>query len=112
MSAPGVGEATALALLAQPSVLPGHLKAPQVSRHAGLNVRLCQSGSSLNTAGRMSKAGNAYLRAALYMPALSAVRHDPHGFYPVSTNGLIKAENARSRRATLRRMRELWNRSR
>ena len=34
------------------------------------------------------------------------------GFYPVSTDGLIKAENSRSRRATLRRMRGLWNRSR
>lgn len=35
----------------------------------------------------------------------------PLGFYPVSTDGLIKAENFRSRRATLRRMRGLWNRS-
>jgi len=26
----------------------------------------------------MSKIGNACLRADLYMPALSAVRHDPH----------------------------------
>ena len=34
-----------------------------------------------------------------------------NGFYPVSTDGLIKAENSRSRRATLRRMRGLWNRS-
>jgi hypothetical protein len=33
------------------------------------------------------------------------------GFYPVSTDGLIKAENSRSRLATLRRMRGLWNRS-
>ena len=33
------------------------------------------------------------------------------GFYPVSTDGLIKAENSRLRRATLRRMRGLWNRS-
>jgi len=37
---------------------------------------------------------------------------DRVGFYPVSADGLIKAENARSRRATLRRMRGLWNRSR
>ena len=34
------------------------------------------------------------------------------GFYPVPADGLIRAENARSRRATLRRMRGLWNRSR
>jgi transposase-like protein len=31
------------------------------------------------------------------------------GFYPVSTDGLIKSENSRSRRATLRRIRGLWN---
>ena len=32
---------------------------------------------------RISKAGNQHLRRALYMPALVAVRHDPHlrGFY-------------------------------
>jgi len=28
--------------------------------------------------GRLSKAGNAYLRSAFFMPALSAVRHDPN----------------------------------
>jgi transposase len=27
---------------------------------------------------RISRAGNRYLRRALYMPALVAVRHDPH----------------------------------
>ena len=60
------------------SVLPTHLKAAQVSRYAGLDVRLYQSGSSVNQAPRMSKAGNAYLRAALFMPAMSAVCCDPH----------------------------------
>lgn len=77
-SAKGIGMASAIALLAELCVLPAHLKAPQVSRHAGLDVRLCQSGSSVNKAGRLSKAGNAYLRSALYMPVLSAVRHDPY----------------------------------
>ncbi|MBN7797909.1 IS110 family transposase [Parahaliea mediterranea] len=76
-AAKGVGEATAIAVLAELSVLPQDLKAPQVSRYAGLDVRLTQSGTSVNRPARLSKAGNAYLRAALYMPALSAVRHDP-----------------------------------
>lgn len=75
-SAKGVGQATALAVLGELSVLPRCLKAPQVSRFAGLDVRLTQSGTSVNRPGRLSKAGNAYLRSALYMPALSAVRHD------------------------------------
>src|SRR5690554_7846253 len=32
---------------------------------------------SVNRPARLSKAGNAYLRSALYMPAMCAVRHDP-----------------------------------
>ena len=77
-AAKGIATASAIAILGELSVLPASLKAPQVSRFAGLDVRLCQSGSSVNRPARLSKAGNAYLRAALYMPALSAVRHDPH----------------------------------
>src|SRR5690606_21773170 len=50
----------------------------QVSRHAGLDVRLHQSGSSVARKARISKAGNAYLRSALYMPVMSAVRFDPN----------------------------------
>ncbi|MDR1274978.1 MAG: IS110 family transposase [Candidatus Accumulibacter sp.] len=76
--AKGIGEASAIALLAELAVLPRELKSAQVTRQAGLDVRLCQSGSSVSKPGRISKAGNAYLRGALYMPALSAVCHDPN----------------------------------
>lgn len=76
--AKGIGLASGIAILAELSVLPRELKAPQVSRYAGLDVRLCQSGTSVNRPGRLSKAGNAYLRSAFYMPALSAVRYDPN----------------------------------
>ncbi|MGH8297088.1 MAG: IS110 family transposase [Steroidobacteraceae bacterium] len=77
-SAKGIGLASAVTLIAELAVLPAHLKANQVSRHAGLDVRLTQSGTSVNKPGRLSKSGNAYLRTALYMPALSAVRYDPY----------------------------------
>lgn len=76
-AAKGIGKASAITLLAELSVLPQSLKASQVSRYAGLDVRLTQSGSSVNRPARLSKAGNAYLRAALYMPAMSAAQHDP-----------------------------------
>lgn len=75
-AAKGIGEASGIAILAELGVLPSDLKAPQVSRYAGLDVRLTQSGTSVNRPARLSKAGNAYLRAALFMPALSASRHD------------------------------------
>jgi transposase len=86
--AKGIGEISAIALLAELAVLPRALKSAQVSRQAGLEVRLCQSGSSVHKPGRLSKAGNAYLRAALYMPALSAVCHDPNAkaFYEALQN--------------------------
>lgn len=77
-AAKGIGDASALALLAELCVLPDHLKSSQVSRLAGLDVRLHQSGSSVNQKARISKAGNIYIRSALYMPAMSAVRFDPH----------------------------------
>ena len=87
-AAKGIGPASAIALLAELTCLPDHLKANQVSRHAGLDVRLNQSGTSVDKPSRLGKTGNAYLRAALYMPALSAVRHDPRAkaFY----EGLLK----------------------
>jgi transposase len=77
IAAPGVAEVSAMALLAELVMLPTTLKAPQVSRHAGLDVCLNQSGTSVHGASRISKGGNAYLRAGTYMPALVAVRHDP-----------------------------------
>lgn len=73
----GIGVASALVLLGELCVLPREMKAAQVSRHAGMDVQLGLSGTSVHRPSRLSKAGNAYLRAALYMPALCAVGHDP-----------------------------------
>jgi transposase len=75
-AAKGIGQASAISILAEFVALSSDMKAKQVSRHAGLDVKLHQSGSSVNGASRISKAGNAYLRSALFMPAMSAVRHD------------------------------------
>ncbi|HEX5314934.1 MAG TPA: IS110 family transposase [Gammaproteobacteria bacterium] len=77
-TAKGIGRISAVALLGELCVLPEEMKTAQLARHAGLDVRLTQSGTSVNKPGRLSKSGNRYLRAALYMPALSAVRYDPH----------------------------------
>lgn len=76
VAAPGMGEISVFAALAELTTLPATLKSSQVSRHAGLDVRLTQSGTSINKPGRMSKAGNAYLRSAMFMPAMTAVRCD------------------------------------
>jgi transposase len=76
-AAPGVGELSAMKLLAEMALLPREMRSAQVSRHAGLDVCLNQSGTSVRGASRLSKGGNAYLRAATYMPALVASQRDP-----------------------------------
>ena len=77
LSISGVGETLASVVLAE---LPGPdvlRSSAEVVAYAGLNPRQHQSGSSVDRATRISKIGNAVLRAALYMPALSAMRYNP-----------------------------------
>jgi transposase len=96
VSVKGIAQASAIALLGELRVLPEDMTARQWVAMAGLDPRHYQSGSSVNKKPRISKAGNRYLRGALYMPALSATRHDPHlrGFYQhlVEHRGLKKLQ--------------------
>jgi transposase len=74
---------TAVKLLGEVMVLSPDMSAKQWVAHAGLFPQIIQSGSSINKQTRMSKAGNRYIRGALYMPALVAAHSDSHisGFY-------------------------------
>jgi transposase len=77
LSISGVGETLAGIVLAE---LPGPdvlRSSAEVVAYAGLNPRLHQSGTSIDRITRISKIGNAVLRAALYMPAMSAMQHNP-----------------------------------
>ena len=75
---PGIAEASALYLLAELLLLPAGLSVRQWVAHSGLDPRHHQSGSSVQKPSCISRHGNRHLRQALYMPALVAVRHDPH----------------------------------
>lgn len=74
----GVGQSSALALLGELLVLPADMNSRACVCHAGLDVRVHQSGTSVGLAPRLSKHGNKHLRRALYMPAMAAIAHDPH----------------------------------
>ena len=78
VSTKGIGEASAMRLLAELLVLPDDLAAPQWVAHAGLDPRPYESGTSIHRPRRISKVGNRHLRAALYMPALVAIQHEPN----------------------------------
>lgn len=48
----------------------------QITSYAGYDVKEKQSGTSVKGKSRISKRGNKYLRKAMYMPAMTAIRHD------------------------------------
>jgi transposase len=73
---PGVARRSAVLLLTELAVLDPPMTVKQIVCHAGLDPREYESGSSVQKPTRISKVGNARLRAILYMPALTAIRHD------------------------------------
>jgi transposase len=73
----GIGELTALVILAE---LPPYFffeDSGQVAAYSGLIPAHKQSGTSVNKRSNLSKIGNPHLRAALYFPAMSAMQHNP-----------------------------------
>jgi transposase len=72
----GIGHVTALQLTAELLMLPADMTARQLVAHAGLDPRRHESGTSVHKPPRISKAGNRYVRAALFLPAFAAIRHD------------------------------------
>lgn len=95
LSIPGVGATSAVHLLAELMLLGPDLDVRQWVAYAGLDPRQYASGTSVHKKVRISKAGNHHLRRALYMPALVAVRHDPHlaAFYQhLQTRGKTKMQ--------------------
>ncbi|NJN52924.1 MAG: IS110 family transposase [Gammaproteobacteria bacterium] len=74
----GIADTSAVSVLAELLVLPTSMSARACTSHAGLDVRTYQSGHSVQRPARISKHGNKYLRRALFLPALSNARHDPH----------------------------------
>lgn len=73
----GVGNVTAFTYLGELGYTDNFHYTRQAESFCGLTVRKYESGSSILKKGRMSKVGNWYLRKALYMPALSAIQHNP-----------------------------------
>lgn len=73
---PGIGHASAAAMLGLLGDLSRFTQAKQAVAFAGLCPRPRESGMGVGKT-RLSKTGDALLRKVLYMPALSAARHNP-----------------------------------
>jgi len=93
---PGIAETTAIQLMGELLVLPDDMKNRQWVAMAGLDPRHFMSGSSVHKQTRISKAGNRFIRMALYMPALNATHREPHitAYYQhlINDNGLKKLQ--------------------
>jgi transposase len=72
----GVGFLTAATVVAETEGFNMIRNKRQLTSYAGLDVREKQSGTSVKGKPSISKRGNKYLRKAMYMPGLAAIRHD------------------------------------
>ena len=74
---PGVGSLTAATVLSETNGFELIRNKKQLTSYAGLDVREKQSGTSVKGKPSISKRGNKYLRKAMHLPALAALRIDP-----------------------------------
>jgi transposase len=90
-SIPGVGDVTLEAILSEANGFEGFDTVEKVVAYMGLSPKAKDSGTSVKGKPSICKMGSARLRKILYMPALSAIQHNP----PV--NALYKRLKAKSK---------------
>src|SRR5690606_7568120 len=72
----GIGKLTAVIVLAETEGFNLIRNKRQLTSYAGLDVKEKQSGTSVKGKPKISKRGNRYLRKAMHLPALAAIRCD------------------------------------
>lgn len=75
-SIPGVGLLTAATVLSETNGFELIRNKRQLASYAGFDVKEKQSGTSIKGKPKISKKGNRYLRKAMHMPALTAIRYE------------------------------------
>lgn len=75
-SVPGIGFLTAATILSETNGFDLITSKKQLTSYTGLDVIDKQSGTSVKGKARISKKGNKYVRKAMHLPALAAIRHD------------------------------------
>ena len=78
VSIPGIGSLTAAIILAETNGFELIRNRRQLASYAGFDIKDKQSGTSVKGKPRISKKGNRYLRKAMHLPALTAIRHNEH----------------------------------
>jgi transposase len=76
-SIPGLGNTTAAKVLAHLGDVRRFKNAKALAAFIGVTPRLRESGSSVRGRSMISRSGHAYIRHALFMPAMVALKHNP-----------------------------------
>jgi len=76
-SIPGIGQRTAIKLVAELKDIGEYTDARSLAASVGVTPSQHKSGSSVNGASHISKVGNSTLRGAMWWPAVSAMQHNP-----------------------------------
>lgn len=74
---PGMGELTAVIILAETNGFELIRSKKQLTSYAGMDIKEKQSGTSVKAKPKLSKKGNRHLRKSLHLPSLSAVKYNP-----------------------------------
>jgi len=77
VSIPGLGKATAAKLMAYLGDLRRFTSGKALAAFIGVTPQRVESGTSVRGQSKISRIGHAYVRQALFMPALVACRHNP-----------------------------------
>jgi transposase len=76
-SIPGIGDKTAVHILAEMYDLEQYQDAKAAAADAGVTTSHYKSGSTVQRRPKISRMGKAAVRTALYFPAITAIQHNP-----------------------------------
>jgi transposase len=75
---PGIGPYVAASIIGELQTMERFVKANRLVAYAGLDLRVKQSGHTLNSTGHLTKRGSSYLRRSLFIAASVARQYDPY----------------------------------
>lgn len=74
----GVGPYVAASIMSEVQDMTRFKTTKALTAYAGLDPKIRQSGKTLNSTGRLTKRGSAYLRRSIFIAASVARQHDPN----------------------------------
>jgi len=75
---PGIGPYVAASIIGELQNMERFTKANRLVAYAGLDLKIKQSGHTLNSTGHLTKRGSSYLRRSLFIAASVARQYDPY----------------------------------